>query len=122
MTSQQICDLSITEISHFDINKLQQIYYFKEPEAILQFLKKYPFIVPILLTAPEKINQYFPGDLLGLEVHIDPGATENDEELFIIIFTQIECHQAVEKLWELDEYWSLYICREAQHKLEIHLG
>ncbi len=122
MTNQQICDFIITEISLFDIHKLQQIYYFKKPEAILQFLKKYPFIVPILLTAPEKIHQYFPGDLLGLEVHIDPGATEHDEELFIIIFTQIECNEAVEKLWELDEYWSLHICRKAQHKLEIHLG
>ena len=122
MTNQQICDLSITEISHFDINKLQQIYYFKETEAVLQFLNKYSFIVPILLTAPEKIYEYFPDDLLGLEVYIDPGATDNDEELFIIIFTTIECHEAVEKLWELDEYWSLHICREAQHKLEIHLG
>ncbi|MEM1169575.1 MAG: hypothetical protein AAGJ08_10990 [Cyanobacteria bacterium P01_H01_bin.35] len=122
MTNQLICYLSTTEISYFGIDKLQQLYSFKEPEIVWNFLHKYHFILPILLTAPEKIHQYFPGDRLGLEVHIDPGASENDEELFIIIFTKIECDRAVEKLWELDEDWSLHICREAQHKLEIHLG
>ena len=122
MTEQQIFNFSITEVSDQDIEKLQKIYTVKEVEIVLQFIKKYPFIIQILLNAPKEINKYFPGDRLGLEVHLDPGTTENDEELFIIIFTTIECYEAIDRLWQLDEDWLLPISRDAQHKLEIHLG
>ena len=122
MFETEYCDQNIVKISPNDIEKLQQLYTFKQPEVIFPFLEKYPFLINTLLIAPEKIHQYFPGDRLGLEVHFDPGSAEDDAELFILIFTTIECHKAVDILWQLDEDWSLHICQQAQHKLEIHLG
>ncbi|MGB3511510.1 MAG: hypothetical protein WBA93_20185 [Microcoleaceae cyanobacterium] len=122
MSKPPYCDQNIVEISPSDIEKIQQLYTLTQPNYVLQFLETNPFLVKILLTAPEKINQYFPGDRLVLKVHFDPGSAEDDAELFIIIITKIECHEAVERLWKLDEDWSLLICKQARHKLEIHLG
>ncbi|WP_249067927.1 hypothetical protein [Argonema antarcticum] len=43
-----------------DIEALEGAYTFRGREEILQFIAKYPFLVPVLLEAPDKVKHYFP--------------------------------------------------------------
>ena len=55
-------------ISQADIELLEQLYTWRGRTEILQFVDQYPpFLVPILLEAPQK-RQYFPDSGLFEEV------------------------------------------------------
>lgn len=55
-----------------DMEALEQLYTFRGRTEVLQFLNQYPFLVPVLLEAPDKIRHYFPDSQLFLEVDRDP--------------------------------------------------
>lgn len=59
-------------ISQAHIETLEQFYTLREKPEILQFLEKYPFLVPPLLEAPDKIRKHFPDEQLFLQVVPDP--------------------------------------------------
>lgn len=46
-------------IPQADIEALEQLYTFRGRTEVLQFLEQYPFLVSVLLEAPEKIRHYF---------------------------------------------------------------
>lgn len=55
-------------ISKADIADLERLYAFRGSAEVVQFLEQYPFLVPTLLAAPNKIKHYFPDSQLFLEV------------------------------------------------------
>jgi hypothetical protein len=109
-------------ITPTDLAQIEKYYTLRNSAQVLEFLDKYPFLVPLLGEAPEKINQYFPGDPLFLQVVIDPeGTSHDDDELFIIIATEMDGDASIERLWCLDEDWWLNASLGARNKLEINL-
>lgn len=123
MTEAQTSTIPTVGTSQTDSDRLKQLYAFREPERVGQFLEKHPFLVPLLLEAPTEINYHFPGDSLFLEVAIDPEAVSSeDDELFLLIVTNIDAEEAVEKMWNLDEKWWLKASGKSRNKLEISLG
>ncbi|MDY6804908.1 MAG: hypothetical protein SXA11_14025 [Cyanobacteriota bacterium] len=122
MTEAQTITIPTVGISQKDSDRLKQLYALPEPERVWQFLEKHPFLVPLLLEAPTEIKHHFPADSLSLEMAIDPESTSEDDELFLLIVTNIEAEEAVEKMWNLDEKWWLKASRKSQNKLEISLG
>jgi hypothetical protein len=93
-------------IHQADIEALKQLYTFREQTEVLQFLKQYPFLIPVLLEAPEKIRHYFPDCQLFLEVSIDPEII--DYVLLVLsILINLDPDEAVDRLHQLDKDWWL---------------
>jgi hypothetical protein len=112
-------------INPTDWAEIEKSYTLRNSAQVLEFIDKYPFLVPLLREAPEKINQYFPGAHLFLQVVIDPEGTypegTSHDELFMIIATEMDSEESIERLWCLDEDWWLNASLGAQNKLEINL-
>ena len=91
-------------ISQTDIELLEQLYTFREQTEILEFLDKYPFLIPVLLEAPEKIRQYFPDSQLFLEVVPD---VEIIDLVLLILSIRINLNpdDAVNQLNQMDMNW-----------------
>ncbi|NEP42081.1 MAG: hypothetical protein F6K35_23805 [Okeania sp. SIO2H7] len=123
MTEVQTGTIPTLGFSEADSDRLKQFYTFRDSKRVVQFLEKHPFLLPLLLEAPKQINTFFPGDELFLEVAIDPeAASPEDNELFLLIVTNIDPEEAVEKLWEFDDKWWLKASDKSRNKLEISLG
>ena len=94
-------------ISQTDIELLEQLYTFREQIEVLEFLDKHPFLIPVLLEAPEKIRQYFPDSQLFLEVV--PDVEIIDLVLLILsIRINLDPNDAVDRLNQLDWNWGLH--------------
>lgn len=90
-----------------DIEALEHLYTFRGRTEILQFLDKYPFLVPVLLEAPEKIRNCFPESKLFLEVV--PDAEVVDWVLLVLsILMKLEPDDAVDKLNQMDMEWWIH--------------
>lgn len=93
--------LSISEV---DVKTLEQLYTFRERTEVLAFLNKYPFLVPVLLEAPAKIEQYFPNSQLFLEVVPDAEIAEW-VLLVLSILMNLDPNDAVNRLNQMDMNW-----------------
>jgi hypothetical protein len=98
-------DTAVT-IPQADIEALMRSYTFREQDEVVQFLAQYPFLIPVLLEAPEKIRQYFPDSQLFLEVVPDAEVIDW-VQLVLSILTNLEPYKAVNKLHQLDRDWWL---------------
>lgn len=81
------------------IQQLQEIYTFKdrEPGEVLQFIEKYPFLMPLLLEAPDKVREFFPDAGLALKVNIDPESySEESNDLLLLIKSDIDPEESVD--------------------------
>lgn len=92
-------------IPEAEIEALEQLYTFRGRTEVLQFLEQYPFLVPVLLEAPEKIRHYFPDSQLFLEVSIDPEIIDY-VQLVLSILMKLDPDEAVDRLHQLDKDWS----------------
>ncbi|MGK7900011.1 MAG: hypothetical protein AB4352_01105 [Hormoscilla sp.] len=104
------------------IKQLQEIYSFKdrEPGEVLQFIEKYPFLISLLLEAPDKVREFFPDAGLALKVNIDPESySEDSNELLLLIKSDIDPEESVDILEELDYAWGLDISSRSQRKMFI---
>ena len=91
-------------IPQADIEALEQLYTFRGRTEVLQFLEHYPFLVPVLLEAPEKIRHYFPDSQLFLEVV--PDAEIIDWVLLVLsILINLAPYDAVDRLNQMDRNW-----------------
>lgn len=105
-----------------DIEQLKELYSFREPAEVLQFLEKYPFLVPLSLEAHQHIRKYFPDLPVFLEVITDPEARSRDEDiLWIYIATDLDSEEAIDTLERLDDDWWLDAEPQAQGKMFINI-
>ncbi|MBN3951160.1 MAG: hypothetical protein HWQ38_33705 [Nostoc sp. NMS7] len=93
-------------ISLADIQTLEQLYTFRERTEVLEFLDKHPFLIPVLLEAPEKIRHYFPDSQLFLEVVPDPEII--DYVLLVLsILMKLDPDDAIARQKQMDLDWWL---------------
>lgn len=109
------------------LGKLEQIekyYAFRERSQVLEVLKQFSFLIPILLKVPEKIHQYFPENTpLILAVEIDPETSTSDgEELTLLIASELDPDDCLEYLWQLDKDFKLDDLDKTQGKLLLNIG
>ena len=103
-------------ISQADVELLEQLYTFRGRTEILQFLDhRYPFLVPVLLEAPEKICQYFPDSQLFLQV-IPDAEIPDWVHLVLSILIKLDPNDAVERFNQLDWNWGLHNSYEVRSK------
>jgi hypothetical protein len=93
-------------IAQTEVEALERSYTLREPQQVWEFLAKYPFLVPVLLEAPEKIKQYFPDSKLFLEVVPDPEIIDW-VPLVLSINTTLDPDDAVDRQNQLDKDWWL---------------
>jgi hypothetical protein len=93
-------------IPQAEVESLEQFYTFRGRNEVLQFLDRHPFLVPVLLEAPEKIRHYFPDSQLFLEVV--PDAEILDWVLLVLsILINLDPNDAVDRLNQIDMNWWL---------------
>jgi len=85
---------------------IESLYSLKGKTAVIQFLDKYSFLIPLLLEAREEIYAYFPNPEPSLEVIADPEA-EGDYQLLASISTSLGAEDAYRRLKEFDRAWWL---------------
>lgn len=98
-----------------DIKALEHSYTLRGRDEVLQFVDKYPFLVPVLLEAPEKIGDYFPDSQLFLEVVPDAEVTDW-VHLVLSILMKLDPDDAVDRLNQLDWNWVIHNSYEVRSK------
>lgn len=102
------------------LQSLEQLYTFRRPEEVIEFLQAHPSLVPLLEEAHGKIAEFFGSFEIVLEVVTDPEAID-DHELFAFIRTTLPPDEALSKLNRLDQEWWLDAADRAEGKLCIHV-
>lgn len=103
ITSEEI-GIAPSPISQADIETLEQFYILREKSEIVKFLEKYPFLLPPLLEAPDKIRKHFPDEQLFLQVVPDPEIIDYIH-LVLSILTERDPHDSLIQLHQFDEDW-----------------
>jgi hypothetical protein len=103
-------------ISESDIESLEKSYIFRDKTEVIEFIKKYPFLLPVVLEAPAEISPYFPEQKLLLQVINDPEIPNYIHLVLSIILTDLDPDQAMEREDELRKNWS----RGLSHEIREH--
>ena len=111
-----IAEQGVEIVSPVDLRWLEQWYIFRERVDVTQALEEYPFLVPLLLEAHDKILRYFPDAQLFLEAIADPEATD-DSQLVAFVATGLAPSEALSRLEQFDKVWWLDALERAQGKL-----
>lgn len=119
--TQQIVDIAKVLAIEPALQSLEQIYTFRRPEEVSQFLDTHPFLVPLLVEAHSKIAQYFgPSPDVVLEVVTDPEAIDY-RQLVAFIRTDLDPMEALASLDRFDKSWWLEASHRSRGKLCVHL-
>lgn len=100
-------------------NDLSEIYTFRRPSEVVDFLRDKRSLVPFLAEAYDRIVEYFPSATLILEVVTDP--EDNHKELVIFIQTVLPPEKAFTALEALDRTWWLATSLSIGESLCIHV-
>jgi hypothetical protein len=89
------------------LDRLAARYTFRRPDEVVDYLRRYPHLIPLAIEAAEVFPRYFGEDApLVLEVFTDPESIPAHPELFAIVRTPLGWQEAMERydrLWE--EWW-----------------
>lgn len=103
------------------VDRLRDLYEFKGAPDVERFLETHLWLNDLLLEAREVIRTYFGDDVeVALEVVADPEAL-GDEQLFVLIRTDLPRQEARARLAELDQEWWLDALPATEGKMEIAL-
>lgn len=97
-------------------NNLSQIQntVMVSPEA-LAFIENNKYLIPILVSANQKLLEYFPHDKLNLDLVNDP--EENSDSLFLSVESSLKPELALERLQNFDQDWWLDEVSKTNDKL-----
>lgn len=105
-----------------------QVLSDREETAVQQMLRRYPFLVPLLLDTRNRIEEHFPSSQVFLNVATDAepansasGRIDNTQELVISIATRLSAKEAIEVLEKFYDDWWLKASKEAKGKISIGL-
>ena len=116
----QIGTLPTSNISQSGLECLEQLYTFRKQPDVLQFIEKYPFLLPVLLEAPDKIHNYFPNAQLFLQVVSDPEIIDYIK-LVLSICMNFDPYEAMDREDVLRKDWWLAVSHEVRRNLSILL-
>jgi hypothetical protein len=111
---------SLVRASELQFRLIEQLYILRRRAEIIGFIKTYPFLVPLLLEAYDKIVQHFGPSPVFLEVVTDPEAMD-DRQLVAFIRTDLDPIEALASLDRFDKSWWLEVSHRSRGKLCIHL-
>ena len=103
-------------ISQSDIETLEKSYIFRDKTEVIDFINKYPFLLPVVLEAPVQISNYFPEQKLLLQVINDPEIPNYVHLVLSIILTDLDPDEAMDREDELRKNWS----RGLSHEIREH--
>lgn len=98
---------------------LTEIYTFRRPPEVVDFLSNKSSLAPFLAEAYDRILEYFPSATLILEVVTDP--EDSQKELVIFIHTTLPPEEAFATLDALDKTWWLDASLNIGESLCIHV-
>jgi len=101
------------------IDLLAGIFQFRDYTAVSTFIQQNAFLTGLLFEIHRVIGEYFgPHTQIVLEVFTDPEAG-NDQQLFVLIQTELEPEQAIEQLEKFYDGWWLSVLDQAQYKMSV---
>jgi len=92
-----------------DINLLESLYIFKNPEEIKKFLLVYDYLIDYLFEAYHQIRGIFEENLIEICLEYDRDSEEDFEGLFVTIKTNLSPEPSLNLLEKLDEEWWLKV-------------
>lgn len=113
------------------LQRLEQLYIFRD-QRVSPFLKRHPSLVWLLQQVKRRIETYFPGSQLFLQLVADPEMFEEDpeaidsddpevmdkyESLVVSIATHLPPHEAVGRLMEFYKSWWLGASKHAGERI-----
>lgn len=113
-------DMRARPVSLTDLARLETLYSFRDRNTVVDWLEKYPFLVPLLFEAPSHIRKYFPDEPLFLEVCFDPEIAELTQ-LVAYIATDPDVDEAMERLDRLAEEWWLEVIDQGEWKMDVNI-
>jgi len=118
VTGWQESGLSLVHASELQCALLEQRYLFRRRNEVIGFLKRYRFLVSLLLEVYDRIAEYFgPSPEVVLEVFNDPEAEYR--ELFALVRTNLSPSAALACLERFDQEWWLDASERAQCMLNV---
>jgi len=107
---------SIAPISPADLARLEELYTLRDRAIVLRFLRKYSFLMPMLLEGADQARRYFPDAALSLEFYRDPEDAKLNH-LYAAITTDLSLEEESERRDQFGENWWLNVIAEADMKL-----
>lgn len=106
MAQQIVSTMEVSTIAPV-IQPLDQLYIFRKPSEVSEFLEIYPFLVPLLREAHSQLGEYFgPYPNVTLEVVADP-EVHGLVKIFGYIVTHLSPGEAGKRLQQFDRKWFL---------------
>jgi len=98
---------SVVRTYEFEIQLLERLYSFRKGVEVSRFIERHPFLVPVLVEAYSKIENYFGFyPQIFLEVVNDP-EVQGLVEVFGYIVTKLTPEEAGKQLQRFDQDWFL---------------
>jgi hypothetical protein len=119
ITEVDVGDRGDTKLSH-NMVLLNNKYTLKTAADVYDFIGNNPYLLPLLMEAYHRIRNYFPSEILFLEVVTDPDEI-GDKQLVIYICTDLSPQDAIDKLDQLDDNWWLNAFDASDLKLLIQV-
>jgi hypothetical protein len=120
MARQSPSSLLIGALSDFELHSNTDGYatpsIVRRPAELRRYLKKHPFLVPLLQEIRGKLHEYFPDCPASLAVVTDPEEA-GSEQMVVSVATSLAPHDAVGRLGQFDRDWWLDNVRRAQGKI-----
>lgn len=104
------------------IESLQKAYIIRDKDEVFEFIESHPYLLAVLLEAPEKIRRYFPDEKLGLKVVYDPEIVNYVHLVLSIDLTNLDPYEAMDKEDELYENWLRKLSPQVRDKFYSILG
>jgi len=119
ITEVDVGDRGDTKLNH-DMVFLNNKYTLKTAADVYDFVGSNPHLLPLLMEAYHRIRNYFPSEILFLEVVTDPDEI-GEKQLVIYICTDLSPRDAIDKLDLLDDNWWLNVPDASDSKLLIQV-
>lgn len=105
--AQQALDITKVPTIGPLLQSLEQVYTFRRPQEVSEFLDAHPFLAPVLIEARGRIEDYF-----GLQTHVAIEVVSDPEvhglvEMFGYILTSLTPEEAGNRLEQFDREWFL---------------
>lgn len=120
--AQMLLHESLTKLSPLsptDIESVEKLYTFQGKTEVLQFLEKYPFLVPLVLEAHQHIRHHFPDSALYLQHITDPEYDHPQLAVYIDRPKELNAEEAIDALERIDDEWWLDAETRSQDKMFI---
>ena len=102
---QKSASVANSTLDRTEIESLEKLYSFKEPQAVYDFLESNPFLVPLLQEAHGPIRKHFPNSRLFLQYITDPEIYNPQLAVFLTRPENLDAEERIDLLERIDYDW-----------------